>query len=157
MVERRFGGLVEKDGVAAVCVWESPGGFWLVAVGVPGMRVLVGIGGAVDDRGIVRTVEQASSLGDEVMVAVVEHPTADIDPGVVSDRVERAVEEVSGCMEVRTASGDGGSRLVEIAETEGFDAIVIDGGARTPTGKVALGPLTEFVVLNATVTVMLVR
>jgi nucleotide-binding universal stress UspA family protein len=58
---------------------------------------------------------------------------------------------------VRTVTGDPGSRLVEIAETEGFDVIALGGGEQTPMGKISVGSIAEFVILNARVSVLLVR
>jgi len=54
-------------------------------------------------------------------------------------------------------SGHPGSRLVELAEREGADRIVLGGGETSPLGKVQLGSVAEFVLLNAKTTVTLVR
>ena len=59
--------------------------------------------------------------------------------------------------EVRHLSGDPGSQLVDVAEREGFDQIVLGGGQRSPMGKIKLGHIAEFVLLNSPVTVTLVR
>ena len=59
--------------------------------------------------------------------------------------------------EVRRVEGDPGSRLVEIAEHEGFDQIVIGGGQTSPMGKIKIGQVAEFVLMNADTTVTLVR
>jgi len=47
--------------------------------------------------------------------------------------------------------------LVEVAEREGFDRIVLGGGETSPLGKVKLGSIAEFVILNAGVSVTLIR
>jgi nucleotide-binding universal stress UspA family protein len=52
---------------------------------------------------------------------------------------------------------DPAGRLVELAETEGFDRIAIPGGERSPLGKIQLDSVAEFVLLNATTTVTLIR
>jgi nucleotide-binding universal stress UspA family protein len=44
-----------------------------------------------------------------------------------------------------------------VAEREGFDRVVLGGGETSPLGKVTLGEIAEFVVLNANVSVTLVR
>jgi len=60
-------------------------------------------------------------------------------------------------VDVRTLSGDPGSELLDVAEREGFDQIVLGGGQRSPMGKIKLGHIAEFVLLNSHVTVKLVR
>jgi len=49
------------------------------------------------------------------------------------------------------------SALVNYAEQGEFDQLVIGGGTLSPMGKIQLGPITEFVLLNAPTTVKLVR
>jgi len=58
---------------------------------------------------------------------------------------------------IRRVEGHPGSRLVEIAEDEGFDQIVLGGGQTSPMGKLQVGSIAEFVLLNSHVTVTLVR
>ena len=59
--------------------------------------------------------------------------------------------------EIRHLEGDPGSRLGDTAEEEGFEQIVIGGGQTSPMGKINLGSIAEFVLLNSHVTVSLVR
>ncbi len=46
---------------------------------------------------------------------------------------------------------------MNIAESEEFDRIVLGGGGRSPLGKIQLGPIVEFVLLNAQTPVTLIR
>jgi nucleotide-binding universal stress UspA family protein len=46
---------------------------------------------------------------------------------------------------------------VEIAEREAFDEVVLGGGHTSPMGKITIGPIAEFVLLNAKTSVRLVR
>lgn len=124
----------------------------------PDMRVLLGIGGSEDSfRALERTVERAVEAGDDLTVAVVENPDSEPDVEAVRDRVEAVLREADLEAEVLTLEGHAGSRLVELAEGEGFDRLVLGGGETSPLGKVSLGEIAEFVILNATVTVTLVR
>jgi len=46
---------------------------------------------------------------------------------------------------------------VTIANQESFDRIVLGSGERSPLGKIQLGSVAEFVLLNAQTSVTLVR
>jgi len=123
------------------------------------MRVLLGVGGSDDSfRALEETVDRAGETGDDLTVAVVSNP--DSEPTVES--VERRVRGTLAESDVEAAvrrvdGGDPGSALVDIAEREGFDLIVLGGGDSSPMGKITVGSIAEFVVLNAHVSVKLVR
>jgi len=122
------------------------------------MKVLCGIGGSEDSfRALDRTVERAAVARDDLTVAVVENPDSSVDPTEIANRAESAVDDAGLDAEVRLVDGDPGSRLVEIAETEGFDEIVLGGGHTSPMGKITIGSIAEFVLLNAKTSVTLVR
>jgi nucleotide-binding universal stress UspA family protein len=122
------------------------------------MRVLLGIDGTEDSlRALPRTVERTAEAGDELTVAILDSPESEADPEELYRQVREEIAESAIEAPIRRVSGDPGSRLVEIAETEDFDAIALGGGHRSPMGKITLGSVTEFVVLNATVSVILVR
>jgi len=122
------------------------------------MRVLLGVGGSEDSfRALERTVERTVEAGDELTVAVVENPDSDPDVEAVRDRVETVLREAGVEAEVLVLEGHPGSRLVELAEGEGFDRLVLGGGETSPLGKVSLGQIAEFVILNANTSVTLVR
>jgi nucleotide-binding universal stress UspA family protein len=124
------------------------------------MKVLLGIGGTDDSyRALERVVDRAREAGDELTVAVVENPESDDDPDAVERRV-REVVEAAGLgegVQIRHLTGDPGPALVELAETGGFDQLVLGGGQRSPMGKISLGQVAEYVLLNARVTVTLIR
>lgn len=122
------------------------------------MKVLCGIGGTDDSlRALDRTVERAVEANDDLTIGIVDNPDSERSPGELVDRAERAVADAELDAEIRRIEGDPGSRLVEIAETEGFDEIVLGGGQTSPMGKITLGTIAEFVLLNAKTSVTLVR
>ncbi|WP_129112600.1 universal stress protein [Halegenticoccus tardaugens] len=122
------------------------------------MKVLLGIGGSEDSiRALERTVERADAAGDSLTVAVVENPNASLDRAEVDARVRDVLAETGVDADVRRVEGDPGSRIVDIAESEGFDQIVLGGGETSPMGKIKIGGIAEFVLLNSHVTVTLVR
>ena len=122
------------------------------------MDLLLGIGGSEDSfRALEETVERAVEAGDALTVAIVENPESETDVEEIRNRVEAALSAASFDAEVRTLSGHPGSQLLELAEREGYDRIVLGGGETSPLGKVELGSIAEFVLLNAKTTVTLVR
>jgi len=122
------------------------------------MKVLLGVGGADDSLDALHeTVERAVETGDEVTVAVVENPESDPSPDELVMEAGEALEGAGLDADVRRLSGDPGSSLVELAEREEFDQIVLGGGQRSPMGKIRLGDISEFVLLNARTSVKLVR
>lgn len=121
------------------------------------MRLLVGIDRSERAKAVLgAATARATDTGDELTVAVVE--TAD---GSSIDQLKREVQEHLSARsidaDVQSFTGHAGSQLVEFAEQEGFDRLVIDGGQRSPLGKIQLEDVAEFVLLNATMTVTLVR
>lgn len=122
------------------------------------MKVLCGIGGSDDSfRALDRTVERAAVANDDLTVAVVDNEDSSVAPDDVMERAQEAVDDAGIDADVRRVGGDPGSRLVEIAETEGFEEIVLGGGHTSPMGKITIGSIAEFVLLNAKTSVTLVR
>lgn len=122
------------------------------------MKVLLGVGGSDDAmRALDRTVDRVTKLGDDLTVAVVENPNSGRSPAAVLDEVESTLTAAGIDASVRRLEGDPGPALVTLAEAEGFDEIVLGGGQESPMGKIDVGRIAEYVVLNATVTVTLVR
>jgi nucleotide-binding universal stress UspA family protein len=130
------------------------------------MNVLLGIGGSQDSfRALERMAERTAGTGDDLTVAVLENPRSDVAPEEIERRARAAIEDAGlpladvrgeGVV-VRYLTGDPGPRLVEVADREGFDRIVLGGGQRSPMGKIAVGEIAEFVLVNARTTVTLVR
>lgn len=122
------------------------------------MKVLLGIGGSEDSfRALEHTVGRAVEAGDDLTVAIVENPRSDVSSADLEARVEKVLDDAGLEAAVRYVEGDPGSRLVDVAEGEGFDQLVLGGGKTSPMGKINLGSISEFVLLNSHVTVKLVR
>ncbi len=122
------------------------------------MKVLLGIGGSEDSfRALDRTVARAREAGDDLTVAILENPESDRSPAEVRERAESVLAGEGVEAVVRELSGDPGAELVRVASDEGFDEIVLGGGERSPMGKIRLGHIAEFVLLNSHVSVTLVR
>lgn len=122
------------------------------------MHVLLGIGGSEDSiRALDRTIERSLEAGDELLVAVLDNPDSEPSQSAVAERARERLAEAGLDAEVRTLEGSPGSALVDLAEAEGFDRIALGGGETSPLGKIQLGSIAEFVLLNASVSVTLVR
>ncbi|MDY6774502.1 MAG: universal stress protein [Halobacteria archaeon] len=122
------------------------------------MKILLGIGGSEDSvRALRRTAERTEETGDDLTVAVVDNPRSDSDADDVKEKVRGILDEYDVSSEVRRVEGHAGSRIVDIAEREGFDEIVLGGGEKSPMGKIRIGHIAEFVILNSNISVKLVR
>jgi nucleotide-binding universal stress UspA family protein len=122
------------------------------------MKVLLGIGGSDDSfRALRETVARAVEAGDDLTVAIVENPESEPTPDAIEERVREVLAGSDVDAAVRRLSGHPGSSLVDLAEREGFDQIVLGGGQTSPMGKITTGNIAEFVLLNARVSVKLVR
>jgi len=122
------------------------------------MKLLLGIGGSDDSmRALERAVDRAVETGDDLTVAILRNPATNADPAEIEDRVRAVLDDAGMEATIRHLEGDPGSRLVELAEGEGFDRIVLGGGETSPMGKIKLGSIAEFVLLNSHVSVTLVR
>jgi nucleotide-binding universal stress UspA family protein len=99
-------------------------------------------------------LERAVETGDDLTVAVF---------GDAADRerlARQATERLAAAdlaADVRELDSDPAAHLVELAEREGVDRIALPGGQRSPLGKIQLDSVVEFVLLNATMTVTLIR
>ena len=122
------------------------------------MNVLLGLAGTDESiRALRRTIERTREAGDQLTVAIVDRNDAKRTPEEMYEEAAAILEDADVDAEVRRLEGDPGSALVDLAEREDFDQLVIGGGTESPMGKIRLGPVTEFVLLNATTTVTLVR
>lgn len=120
------------------------------------MRVLAGIDGS--DRGLdtlEEAIERAQEAGDDLTVAVYAQQAESLTAAesAVTDRLATLGVDVP----VEVIEGNPGSRLVEIAETGDYDRIVLSGGQVSPLGKINLTGVHEFVLLNARMSVTLIR
>lgn len=120
------------------------------------MHLLLGLDGSeLSVRALERTVERARETGDELTVAVYDGPGelgVDETATRARDRVERAGIDA----EIHRLRGDPGSELLAMAD-DGVDRIVLGGGVISPMGKIRIGDVIEFVLVNAQTTVTLVR
>lgn len=122
------------------------------------MRVLVAVGGSDrSERALEAALERAEAAGDDVTVAVADGAPTVEDAAGVERWVEEYLADASSSADVRHLEGEPGPAIVELAETEGFDRIVLGSGRESPLGKVQLGAAAEFVLLNADMPVTLVR
>jgi len=120
------------------------------------MKVLLGIGGTDGSaEALDRTVARALEAGDDLTIAIVEGKADEAED--LDARVESVRSETDLSVDVRRLEGEPGSKLVDIAETEGFDEIVLGGSTTSPMGKIKINQTAEFVLLNSHVTVTLVR
>lgn len=122
------------------------------------MRVLVGIEGS-DESAIVleNAVSRAREAGDDLTIAIFAKPDTDQDLDAIEADVRESFDgsEVSAAIE--RIESDPASELVAMAERGAYDQLVIGGGRDTPLGKRYLGRISEFVLLNADITVRVER
>lgn len=122
------------------------------------MKILLGFGGSEAGwRALERELERLADASDRLTVGIVATAGVDRPPGALADEVRDFLRERSVDARVTVLEGEPGPALVEAAEAGGFDRLALAGGRRTPAGKVRLGPVVEYVVLNATMTVVLLR
>jgi len=122
------------------------------------MKVLLGIGGSDDSvRALEQVVDRTAEVGDDLTVAIVDNPRSDRSREEIEERVEAVLSEASISAPIRHLEGDPGSELVDLAEQAGFDEIALGGGQTSPMGKINVGSIAEFVLLNAYTSVRLVR
>jgi len=122
------------------------------------MNVLLGIGASADAfDALEETVERAREAGDELTVAILATPATTHDADDTEARVRSRLSEAGLDADIEHVEGDPGGGLVELADSGDFDRIVLGGGDRSPLGKITLGEVSEFVLLNAETSVTLVR
>lgn len=122
------------------------------------MKVLLGVGGSsLSFHALDETIERATEAGDDLTVAVFANDAVDATRDDVERRVRETVEQTALTVDIVHIEGDPGSDLVEIANRESYDRIVLGSGKRSPLGKIQLGSVAEFVLLNAQTPVTLVR
>lgn len=122
------------------------------------MNVLLGLAGGDESvTALRRTIDRVREAGDDLTVVVLEKEGATRTPAEMREQAEKLVGEVGIDAAFHTLEGDPGSALVSFAEQGDFDELVIGGGSESPMGKVRIGPVAEYVVLNARLPVTLVR
>ncbi len=122
------------------------------------MKTLLGIGGSEDSLyALQEAIDRSKRAGDDLTIAIVENPDASLTESEIRDRVLEALDVADFEADLLSLSGHPGSQLLELAERDSFDRIVLGGGETSPLGKIQLGEIAEFVVLNARTTVTLIR
>jgi len=122
------------------------------------MKVLLGVGGSEHSRrALEETVERVQETGDELTVAIFSSEAVEATPTDVEAEVKEVLAGADIDATVRRIAGHPGGELVSLADEGGFDRLVIGGGTRSPLGKIQLGEVAEFVVLNAETPVTLIR
>ncbi|SFS40252.1 universal stress protein [Halostagnicola kamekurae] len=122
------------------------------------MKVLLGLAGSDESIKTLRqTIERTAAVGDDLTVVVVDKPETKRSQEEMREQAESLLSEAGIETDVETLEGDPGSALVNFTEQGEFDQLVIGGGTVSPMGKIRLGPIAEFVLLNAPTTVKLVR
>ncbi|ELZ04154.1 MULTISPECIES: universal stress protein [Natrialba] len=122
------------------------------------MDVLVGLGGSDESIKTLRqTIDRTQAVGDDLTVAILEKPEAKRSQDEMYEQADTLLTEADIDAELVRLEGDPGSALVDYTEQGEFDQLVIGGGTLSPMGKIQLGPITEFVLLNSPTTVKLVR
>lgn len=120
------------------------------------MKVLLAFDGSeASVDALERTVERAADAGDELAVAITDPESESRE--ALADRVESQVVDTELSVTIRHLEGQPGSELVALAESEGFDEIVLGGNTTSPMGKISIDQTAEFVLLNSHITVTLVR
>lgn len=123
------------------------------------MKLLLGLAGTEEsERALDEVVDRAAEAGDDLTVAIVERESvSEADREAIRELAVERCEAAGLDADVRLLTGHPGSELVTLAEMESFDRLIIGGGTESPMGKIQLGPVAEFVLLNAQVSVTLVR
>lgn len=122
------------------------------------MRVLLGVGGSSDSvAALDRTIERAEVAGDELTVAILDNPKSERSVERVTELARDRLDESPIDATIKQLNGDPGPALVELADKGDYEQVVLGGGKRSPMGKLTVGPIAEFVLMNGEVTVTLVR
>jgi nucleotide-binding universal stress UspA family protein len=122
------------------------------------MKVLLGHSGSeLSWMAFRQTVERAQEAGDSLTVAIYDDDTVEHSLAEIESRVRDELAHTGINADLRRLEGHVGGTLVEVADGEGFDRLVVAGGSRSTLGKIQLGSVAEFVVLNAETPVTLIR
>jgi len=122
------------------------------------MNVLLGHDGSEGSwKAFRQTIERAEVAGDDVSIAIYDDTAVDTTPDEIERQTRSELEDHDVDAEIRHIDGHVAGTLVEIVDGEDFDRLVIAGGNRSTLGKIQLGSVAEFVVLNSETPVTLVR
>jgi len=123
-----------------------------------GMKKLLAVDGSEHAQQALReTIERVAETGDDLDVAIYAPENTGRTLADVRGEVDAILAATDLDVGIRRLEGHVGSELVEMADSEGYDRLLIGVRTTTPLGKIHLGTVAEFVVLNAETTVTLVR
>jgi nucleotide-binding universal stress UspA family protein len=112
--------------------------------------------GGVDLAPLDWVLERARRASDRVTVLLVGAVTgARVD--ALEGRATERLEAWEGIAHVRRLPGEPPREILRVLGHEPWDELVLSGGTRTPAGKIRPGGLAEYLLLNAPVTLTLVR
>lgn len=122
------------------------------------MHVLLGVGGSeLSFLALEETIARAREAGDEVTVAIFANEEVGADREEIEAEVRTTLDEESFEATIQHIEGNPGSELTSLADRESYDRIVLGSGERSTLGKIQLGSIAEFVLLNAQTPVTLIR
>ncbi len=122
------------------------------------MNVLLGHDGSEGAwEALQQTLNRAEIAGDDVSIAIYDDTAVEATPDEIERETRSELKEYDVDTRIRHIDGHVGGALVEIVDGEDFDRLVIAGGSRSTLGKIQLGSVAEFVVLNSETPVTLVR
>ena len=78
----------------------------------------------------------------------------------MSDEIDRAVgpdSDVTWKLHLKSVSGDVGEAIVDLVDRLGPDLLVVGARRRSPVGKALLGSVTQTIILEASVPVLVVK
>ena len=104
-----------------------------------------------------QTLERAVAVGDDVTIAIYDDTAVDATPEEIERQIESELDAYDIDVGTRHVEGHVAGTLVETVDSEDFDRLVISGGKRSTLGKIRLGNVAEFVVLNSETPVTLIR
>lgn len=122
------------------------------------MNVLLGHDGSEGAwKAFRQTLTRAEVADDDVSIAIYDDTAVEATPAEIEQETRSELEEYDVDTQIRHIDGHVAGTLVEIVDGEDFDRLVIAGGSRSTLGKIQLGSVAEFVVLNSETPVTLVR
>ena len=123
------------------------------------MDILLGVGGSeLSYQALEETLDRVQDTGDDLTVAIFNNEEISEEIPTIRQRVEATLQEAGFEADIRELEGDSpGSAIISLAENEDYDRIVLGGGERSTLGKIQLGSIVEFVLLNAQTPVTLIR
>jgi nucleotide-binding universal stress UspA family protein len=114
---------------------------------------------------LTHAAQEARYRGTDLAVLHVVNSTLDPDTEEayrlgVSDEIDAAVgpdSDVAWKLHLQSVSGDVGDAIVDLTDQLGPDLLVVGARRRSPVGKALLGSVTQTIILEANVPVLVVK